>query len=179
MRALAAWVALVLAGCVAYSPVVETTSTHKPGMAYLAGVFVDQGSDRRYKALGISYEHLETATTHAFEFQKQGNSDLQLIAVPPGTYRVQSWFMTAFGNEVLVRGKPQGALFTREFKVAPDQVHFVGSYVGSGSVRNSGSMVYYNANLRPLRILPGPADEKAFAARYPNLGKVPVKAAYL
>jgi hypothetical protein len=171
---------LLLYGCVAYSPVFDAASAHKPGMAYLAGVFMDEtAQSARFRSLGIAYEHIETGTTHTFEFQKEGKSDLLVIEVPPGTYRVHSWFMTGLGNEVMVRGKPQGALFTRQFKAAADEAHFLGQYAGSGSATSSGTMVYYNARMRPLRIMPRPADQKAFETRYPNIGKLPLKAAYL
>ena len=176
---LAAAALLSLGGCVAYSPEVDRQASPKPGMAYLAGIFRDESAKGQRK-LGISYEHVETATTHTFEFQKDGKAELQVIEVPAGTYRVRDWFMASgLTNEVMVRGKPQGALFTRQFKVAPDQVHYLGEYVGSGTVTPAGTIVYYNANMRPLRILPAPRDERALAERFPNFGKLPLKAAYL
>jgi hypothetical protein len=180
MRSLLAAALLFLAGCVAYSPVLDPASAHKPGMAYLVGIFKDQTSQQaRFRNIGIAYEHIETGTTHTFEFQKEGKSELLVLEVPPGTYRVQSWFMTGLGNEVMVRGKPQGALFTRQFKVAADEAHFLGEYTGSGTVTQSGTMIYYNANMRPLRIVPSPSDRQTFTSRYPSIGKLPLRAAYL
>jgi hypothetical protein len=169
--------ALLLASCVAYSPVVGESTAHKPGMGYLTGVFRDQSAPAR-RLLGISYENVDTLTLHTIAFQKESPS-LQVIEVPPGTYRVQGWFMASMFNEVMVRGKPQGVLFTRTFRVAPDTVHFLGEYTGSGTVTTSGTMIYYNAQMRPTRIVPDLGDQKAFADKFPNLGKLPLKAAYL
>lgn len=174
--------AALVAGCVSYSPTVDTSSIPKPGMAYLTGIFVDTSAQSSgalvHRQLGVSFENQETKTQHTVAFQREGR-DYQLVEVPPGTYRVASWFMANTLNEVLVRGKPQGALFTREFKVTADQVHFLGHYTGSGTVTQSGNMIYRNAQLRPERIAPLSTDREAFAARYPNFAKLPMKAAYL
>jgi hypothetical protein len=166
---------------VSYSATVETSSSPKPGMAYLTGIFVDtsvQSGALVQRQLGVSFENQETKTEHTVAFRKEGR-DYQLVEVPPGTYRVSGWFMANSFNEVLVRGKPQGALFTREFKVTADQVHFLGHYTGSGTVTQSGNMIYRNAQLKPERIVPLSTDREAFAARYPTFAKLPMKAAYL
>jgi len=176
----AASAALLLAGCASYSPVLEPTAAPKPGMAYLAGIFIDQSPPRTGLPiyLGISYEHGETGTLHTLAFQKEDKREIQAIEVPPGTYRVQGWFMSNFSNEVLARGKTQGPLFTRQLKVSADQVYFLGQYTGSGTITTSGNMIYYNATMRPQRLVRGPADEKALAARYPNIAKLPLQNAF-
>jgi hypothetical protein len=81
-------------------------------------------------------------------------------------------------NNPIIDGKPQGVLFTREFKVAADQVHYLGQFTGSSTVTNSGNMVYYNASIRPERIFPAEADRQAFSQRFPNFSRLPLKAAY-
>jgi hypothetical protein len=180
-RSFPAIVAALVGGCVSYSATVETSSSPKPGMAYLTGIFVDtsvQSGALVQRQLGVSFENQETKTEHTVAFRKEGR-DYQLVEVPPGTYRVSGWFMANSFNEVLVRGKPQGALFTREFKVTADQVHFLGHYTGSGTVTQSGNMIYRNAQLKPERIVPLSTDREAFAARYPTFAKLPMKAAYL
>jgi hypothetical protein len=176
VRSFPAIAAALVAGCVSYSPTIETSSRPKPGMAYLTGVFVDT-SVQSGSRLGVSFENQETKTQHTVGFQR-GGRDYQLVEVPPGTYRVSSWFMANVVNEVLVRGKPQGALFTREFKVTADQVYFLGHYTGSGTVTQAGNMVYRNAQLKPERIVPLSTDREAFAARFPNFAGLPMKSAY-
>ena len=181
MKRLLACALLLIAGCVSYSPVLDRSSPAKPGMAYLAGAFTDQSAPRKGLPiyLGISYEHIETGTLHTMAFQKEDKRGIQVIEVPPGTYRVQSWFMANFSNEVLARGKTDGALFKRQFKVDADQVHFLGEYTGSGTITSGVNMIYYNANMRPLRILPRPADQQELSEKYPNISKLPLRAAYL
>lgn len=175
-------IAALIAGCVSYSPTVETSQSPKPGMGYLTGIFVDTSTQSSASALvgrklGITFENQETRSQHTVSFQKEGR-DLQLIEVPPGTYHVATWFMASGFNEVMVRGKPQGALFTREFKVSADQVHFLGNYTGSGTVTQSGNVIHRNAQIKPERIVPIPADQQAFAAKFPNFAKLPMKAAF-
>jgi hypothetical protein len=168
---------LLVAGCVSYSPTVETSSTPKPGMGYLTGIFVDATTPPAKRNLGVTFENQETKTQHTVAFQKEGR-EYQLIEVPPGTYRVSGWFMASMFNEAMMRGKPSGALFTREIKVSADQVHFLGHYSGSGTVTNSGNMVYYNASIKPERVAPLSTDRDAFAAKFPNFGKLPMKPAF-
>ena len=179
LRKLVLLVAALVAGCVAYSPTIDKAAAPKPGMAYLAGVFVDTSvqSGLVQRRLGITFENKDNLTQHTVQFQTDGR-DLQLIEVPPGTYRVASWFMANTMNEVLMRGKPQGSLFTREFKVAADQVYFLGQYTGSGTVTTSGNMIYRNAQIKPERIVPIPSDQQSFAERFPNFSRLPMKAAF-
>jgi len=178
MRRLLCLFALLLAGCVAYSPALDPKAEAKPGMAYIAGIFTDVSTSlSKNVSLGVTYENVESGVIHTFKFQKDGK-DIQALEVPPGSYRVKQWFMANMLNEALVRGTPQGALFVRQIKVAPGQAYFLGEHSATGTITTAGNMVYYNTQLRPLRIAPTPADQAAFATRYPNLGRLPLVRAY-
>ena len=179
-RAFAAAATLLLAGCVSYAPVLEPTAAPKPGMAYLAGIFIDQSPPRKGLPiyLGISYQNGETGTLHTLAFQKEDKREIQVVEVPPGTYRVQGWFMANSFNEVVARGRPQGPLFTRQFQISAGQVYFLGQFTGSGTITSGGNMIYYNATMKPERLVRGPADENALAAQYPNISKLPLRNAF-
>ena len=179
LNVLAGLVTLLVAGCVAYSPVVDSQATVKPGMAYLTGIFTDVSTQGGSRTIGITYENADNLSQHTFAFRKeQGRGELQVVEVPPGTYRAKSWFMAGITNEVMVRGELKGALFLRTFKVEPGQVYFMGEYSGSGTVTTSGNMIYRNAQMRALRITPTPIDRGALVDKYPNVGKLPLKSAY-
>ncbi len=182
LRCLVVGAAALVAGCVGTARYVDTSASPKPGMAYLTGIFVDASTQSMpVRKLIVTFENQQTQTQHTVEFQKDGR-DLQLVEVPPGTYKVASWNLASMFNAPLIKGRPQGALFTREFKVAADQVHFLGEFTGTSTVTSTsnGSMVTtrYQAELRPQRIVPGPADQQAFAARFPAFGRLPMKAAF-
>jgi hypothetical protein len=169
---------LLIAGCVGVARTIDTASTPKPGMGFLTGIFVDASTQSMpIRKLLVTFENQETKTQHTVEFQKDGR-DLQLLEVPPGTYRVSNWYLASMFNAPMITGKPQGALFTREFKVAADQVHFLGHFTGTSTVTNSGNMVYYNAQLKPERIVPVSTDRDDFAKRFPSFGKLPMRAAF-
>ena len=170
--------ALLVAGCVGVARTVDTSATPKAGMGYLTGIFVDASTQTMpLRKLIVTFENNETKTQHTVEFQKEGR-DLQLIEVPPGTYHVASWNLANMFNNPMINGKPQGVLFRREFKVAPDQVHFLGQFTGSSTVTNAGTMVYYNAQIKPERIFPAETDRQAFGQRFPAFSRLPMKAAY-
>ena len=177
MRRLLCLLALFIAGCVAYSPPLDEKASARPGMAYLGGIFVDVSTTLpKNVSLGVTYENVETGVIYTFKFSKE--RQFQALEVPPGNYRVKQWFMATMFNEALVRGTPKGALFTRQVKVAPGQAYFVGQHTANGTITNAGNMVYYNTQLQPQRIAPSADDQAAFAARYPNLGKLPLLRAY-
>ncbi len=177
MSRLVALAAVLIAGCVAYSPPLDEKAGAKPGMAYLGGIFVDASTTLpKNVTLGVTYENVESGVIHTFKFLKE--RQFQALEVPPGSYRVKQWFMASLFNEVLVRGTPKGALFTRQIKVAPGQAYFVGQHSANGTITSSGTMVYYNTQLQPQRVNPTPEDQAAFAARYPNLGRLPLVRAY-
>src|SRR5258708_34320080 len=128
LRRLVLLAAALVAGCVAYSPTIDKAAAPKPGMAYLTGVFIDASvlsGGLIQRRLGITFENKDNLTQHTVQFQTDGR-DLQLIEVPPGTYRVPSWFMANTMNEGLVRGKPRGNLLTRDCKVPADQAYCLG-----------------------------------------------------
>jgi hypothetical protein len=169
---------LLFAGCVTYSPVLEPSSTPRKGMAYLAGIFTEPGSSKGGNYHGISYEHVESAELHTFRFQQGGERDVQALEIPPGTYRIDGWFMADVTDGPLARSKPTGPLFSRRFTVAADQVHFLGEYWAHGSAIYSSNRRLYSVRLHPLRVHAEQRDVEAFAARYPNLAKLPMRAAY-
>ena len=178
MKRLIAIAAVFIAGCVGYTPPLDQKVVAKPGMAYIAGIFTDVSTTlSKSVSLGVTYENVESGVIHTFKFQKDGK-DIQALEVPPGSYRVKQWFMASMFNEVLVRGTPQGALFVRQIKVAPGQAYFLGEHSATGTITTGGNMVYYNTQLRPLRITPSAADQAAFATRYPNLGQLQLVRAY-
>jgi hypothetical protein len=178
LRGLACCAALLVAGCVGNAVTLDTAAAPKQGMGYLTGIFADSSTQSLpVRKLVITFENQETKTQHTVAFQKEGR-ELQLVEVPPGTYRVAGWYLAGMFNNPIIDGKPQGVLFTREFKVAADQVHYLGQFTGSSTVTNSGNMVYYNASIRPERIFPAEADRQAFSQRFPNFSRLPLKAAY-
>jgi hypothetical protein len=176
-RSLTAAAAALIAGCVAYTPVVQTTANPKPGMAYLTGLYIDASTTLpKNVTLGVTYENVETGVIHTFKFEKERM--FQALEVPPGNYRVKQWFMASMFNETLVRGTPKNPLFQRQVKAAAGQAYFLGQYTATGTITHSGNMTYYNTQLQPVSITPSPADQRAFAERYPNLGKLPLVRGY-
>ena len=169
---------LLFAGCVTYSPVLDTSSTPKKGMAYLAGIFTEPGSYKDGNSHGISYEHVESGELHTFRFQQGGRREVQALEIRPGTYQVDGWFMADLSNGPLARSKPSGPLFSRRFTAAADQVHFLGEYSAYGSATYSNNTRQYDIRLHPVRVHAERKDVEAFAARYPNLAKLPMRAAY-
>ena len=173
---------LLVAGCVGVAHNVDTSAAPKAGMGYLTGIFVDASTQTMpVRKLIVTFENQEKQTQYTIEFQKEGR-DLQLVEVPPGTYKVVSWNLASMFNAPLIKGKPTSALFQRTFKVDADQVYFLGQFTGTSTVTSTsnGSMVTtrYAAQLQPERIVPVPADAQAFAARFPAFSKLPMKAAY-
>jgi hypothetical protein len=174
----AALVMLAIAGCVSYSPVYTPEGDVKPNMAYLVGIYND-ASAKSSRTLGITYENADNLTQHTFAFNKAEQiGQILVIEVPPGTYRAKSWFMASFTNEVMIRRDFTSESFLRTFKVEPGQAYFTGEYTGSGTVTQSGNMIYRNAQMRLVRPIPTTADRDALITKYPKLGKLPLKAAY-
>ena len=177
MKRFIAVAAVFIAGCVAYSPPLDEKAGAKAGMAYLGGIFLDVSTTLpKTTSLGVTYENVDTGIIYTFKFLKE--RQFQALEVPPGNYRVKQWFMATMFNEALVRGTPKGALFLRQVKVAPGQAYFLGQHTATGTITHSGNMVYYNTQLQAQRITPTPEDQSAFAARYPNLGKLQLVRAY-
>jgi len=163
-----------LAACVSVQPTLSTKATPEANSAYVAGVF------SRNEGTNFGFGLLNTETQQEFVLSfgksvsawKANQSDLNLIAVPPGEYRIEKW--VTFGNvdaqghanqefQKLVESTSKlGA----PFKVGAGQILHLGAMAATSKVTTTGTGVLRSWNIDPVP-LTYPDAAAGIAAKYP------------
>lgn len=173
-RLLAPLLVAGLAACVSIQPTLSTRASPAPDSAYVAGVFSrNEGTN-----FGFGLLNLETQQEFVLSFGKSVSAlrpnapDVNLIAVPPGPYRIEKWL--TFGN-VDAQGhatpefqKPveSTSKLGTSFRVEAGQILHLGAMAATSKVQPNGTGIFRTWNIDPVP-LTYPDAEKGIAEKYP------------
>jgi hypothetical protein len=179
--------ALALAlGCVGLRPPVATNAAPVAGSGYVAGVFhVDEKSDF---ATGFALGILDgKGREYVIPFSYDGRSrraaegSVSLTALPPGDYRVSTWYLYDAFQTVKARGAiRRGHPLAQPFAVAPGAVVVLGRFTGSYVSKLDVAMAIagWVSGTHRWSLCPQPlgADEALAAVhgRYPAFAQAPL-----
>jgi hypothetical protein len=151
-------------GCVQVEPKFPRSASPSPTSGYVGGLF----SKDTIVGFGFRLQDEQTKQTYVIEVEDKA---VAVIAVPPGTYHVESWLTWAAltGEKLTEQVIPSGTRFGRSFDVQAGQVVLLGSWFAD---RHMG----FGSNTFTINSAPITETEAigALYAAYPRFVDVPV-----
>jgi hypothetical protein len=181
--------ALALASCstVPVTKGIDPASSPDPKVGYIAGSFAVWGDDqfafqlvpRGTKRVGDVLQgewHLLAFADAPDARNLSRGQKLQLLAVPPGEYRVASWvvYRKVKSGEAHRKDFREDEPMSTRFLVKPGHVVYLGAFSGNTSVSRAGNLIRTEWTVLPQRTR---ADEvpQRLATAYPRFAGTPLE----
>lgn len=169
-RVLCLALAMLVAGCVSFTPTVGEGAPPEPGSAYLFGRFslrtLPNPDSVLHLRIGLLVQEANTHETISIEFERGGRA--AAVAVKPGTWRViGASFAFADYERQSERHFPDGSPMLKPFRVEAGHAYYLADFLGTVTL---GQVRRWNVG----EIHDNYADTRAdFARRYPRLQDLP------
>jgi hypothetical protein len=170
-RVLLALSIVLLIGCkgMKFDPIVERTCKPMETSGYVAGVFSGQ------EGFAFGLTNVDTQYTKTLPFVGKPYQDhvwhlydpaVQMIDLPPGEYRVTSWYYQRPQPSTVCLKKD---IESMRFHVEAGRITCIGKF--ESSLPYSGSSIIYRIDRRPFR---GAEFRSLLLCDYPEFGSLPV-----